>query len=158
MTTIQEAAHNILEEFGKPLNSKEIARIALERRMVESMAKDPVQSHAQTIEKNIRSDVYNNPRLIFMHGPQGRLIGMPTWEGRSSQDIDTPNKQNKYIELKARIPADLFEKVQLARQAKLANSFDEMVVFLLKKGLSAVAPDIKKGLLQQLDQFDTLGG
>ena len=44
--TIQEAAHNILKEFGKPLNSKEIARIALERGMVDSVAKDPVQSHA----------------------------------------------------------------------------------------------------------------
>ena len=155
MTTIQEAAHNILEEFGKPLNSKEIARIALERGMVESTAKDPIQSHAQTIEKNIRSDVYNKPKLIFMRGPQGRLIGLPIWEGKSSQIVD---KQNEYIELKARIPADLLEKVQLARQAKLANSFDEMVAILLKKGLSAVAADIKKGLLHQLDQFDMLGG
>jgi hypothetical protein len=152
---IQEAAYNILEEFGKPLNSKEIARIALERRVVDSLAKDPIQSHAQTIEKNIRGDVYNEPRLIFIHGPQGRLIGLPAWEGKSSQGVD---KHNEYMELRARIPADLFEKVQLARQAKLANSFDEIVAFLLKKGLSAVAADIKKGLLHQLDQFDTLGG
>jgi hypothetical protein len=153
--TIQEAAHNILNEFGKPLNSKEIARIALERRLVDSVAKDPIQSHAQTIEKNIRGDAYNKPRLIFIHGPQGRLIGLPTWEGQFSQGVD---KQNEYMELRARIPADLLEKVQLARQAKLANSFDEMVAFLLKKGLSVVAADIKKGLLRQLDQFDTIGG
>jgi hypothetical protein len=157
MTTIQEAAHNILQEFGKPLNSKEIARIALERRMVESMAKDPVQSHAQTIEKNIRSDVYNKPRLIFIYGHQ-RLIGLPTWEGKSSQDVDTQTKTNEYMELRARIPADLFENIQLARQAKLAISFDETVAFILRKGLSAVAVDIKKRLLQQLDQFDMLGG
>jgi hypothetical protein len=158
MTTIQEAAHDILEEFGKPLNSKEIARIALERRMVKSMAKDPVQSHAQTIEKNIRSDVYNKPRLIFIHGPQGRLIGLSTWKGKSSHYDDTPTKQSEYMELRARIPADLLEKIHLARQAKLANSFDEMVAFLLKKGLSVVALDVKKGLMQQLDQFDTLEG
>jgi hypothetical protein len=155
---IQEAAHNILEETGKPLSSREIAKIALERRMVTSRAQDPVFSHATSIEKNIREDVYNKPRLIFMPGPQGRLIGLASWEGKSPSFSDAHNKQIEYMELKARIPADLFEKIQLARQAKLATSFDAMVSFLLKKGLSAVAPDIKKGLLQQLDQFDTLGG
>jgi hypothetical protein len=153
--TIQEAAHNILKEFGNPLNSKKIARTALERGMVDSVAKDPVQSHAQTIEKNIRDDFYNKPRLIFIPSPQGRLIGLPEWEGKSSQGV---NRHDEYMELRAKIPADLFEKVQLAKQAKLANSFDEIVAFLLKKGLSAVAADIKKGLLHQLDQFDTLGG
>jgi hypothetical protein len=154
--TIQEAAHNILEESGKPLTSGEIARIALDRRMVVSRAQDPAQSLAQTIEKNIRGDVYNKPRLIFIRGPQGRLIGLPSWEGKPSQSVDNQTKPNEYMELRARIPADLFEKVQLARQAKLASSFDEMVVVLLKVGLSALAQDIKKGLLHQLDQFDTL--
>jgi HB1, ASXL, restriction endonuclease HTH domain len=155
---IQEAAHNILEEFGKPLGSREIAKIALERRMVISNAKDPVFSHATSIEKNIREDVYNKPRLIFVRGPKGRLIGLPSWESKSIQFPDSHSKSIEYMELRARIPADLLEKVQLARQAKLADSFDEMVAILLKKGLSAVAADIKKGLLHQLDQFDMLGG
>jgi hypothetical protein len=57
-------------------------------------------------------------------------------------------------ELRAKIPADLLENVQLARQAKHASSFDETVAFLLKKGISAMAPEIKKGVLQQLAQFD----
>jgi len=154
--TMQEAAHKILEESGKPLSSREIARIALERHMVDSRAKDPPFSLATTIEKNIRGDVYNKPKLIFMRGPQGRLIGLPSWEGKPAQSFDTQTKPNEYMELRARIPADLFEKVQLARQAKLAGSFDEMVTVLIKKGIAALAPDIKKGLLHQLDQFDML--
>ena len=151
--TIQEAAHDILEESGKPLSSGEIARIALDRHMVVSRAQDPIQSHAQTIEKNIRGDVYNKPRLIFIRGPQGRLIGLPSWEGKPAQSVDTQTKPNEYMELRARIPTDLFEKIQLAGQAKLAGNFDEMVAVLLKKGLSAVAADIKKELLHLLDSF-----
>lgn len=54
------------------------------------------------------------------------------------------------------IPADLFHKIQLASQAGLANSVDEMVVLLLKKGLAVVSPEIKKGLLEQLSEFDRL--
>ncbi len=152
---IQEAARNILEEFGKPLSSREIARIALERRMVFSRAKDPIFSHASSIEKNIRGDVYNKPKLIFIRGPQGRLIGLPSWEGKFPTSAHAYSKPTEYIELRVRIPADLFEKVQLAGQAKLASNFDEIVAVLLKKGLSAVAEDIKRRLLKQLDQFDT---
>jgi hypothetical protein len=153
---IQEAAHEILGEFGRPLSSREIAKIALERGMVFSRAKDPVFSHATSIEKNIRGDVYNKPRLIFIHGPQGRLIGQPSWEGKPSLSTDASSKPAEYIELRARIPADLFEKVQLAVQAKVASSFDDMVAVLLKKGLAAVAADVKRRLLNQLDQFDAL--
>ncbi|MBW1715981.1 MAG: hypothetical protein JRJ77_09180 [Deltaproteobacteria bacterium] len=75
--TIQEAVFDILNEVGRPLSSRELAKIALDRGMVTSYAKDPVQSHAQTIEKNIRDDVYNRPKLIFIPTAQGRLIGNP---------------------------------------------------------------------------------
>ena len=61
--TIQEAAYQILKELGKPLGSRDIARIALEKNMVTSTAQDPTQSHAQTIEKNIRDGIYNKPKF-----------------------------------------------------------------------------------------------
>ena len=154
--TIQEAAKIILEEAGRPISSKEIARIALERRLVVSSAQDPVQSHAQTIEKNIRDGVYNKPKLSFIHGPQGRLIGLPSWESVLEQPWESEARVPEYKELTARIPADLFHKIQLASQARLANTVDEMVVMLLRKGLAVVSPDIKKGLLEQLTEFDEL--
>ena len=97
--TIQEAAHDILNELGKPVSSKKLSRIALDRRMVTSVAKDPVQSHAQTIEKNIQDDIYNQP--------------------------------------------------------KLKNNFDETVTLILSKGFASLAPEIKKGLMQQLDSLET---
>jgi len=152
--TIQEAAFDILNEVGKPLSSRELAKMALDRGMVTSYAKDPVQSHAQTIEKNIRDDVYNRPRLIFVPTAQGRLIGLPTWDN-TEQMIRIRNSET-LKELKAKLPIEVFEKIRLAEQAKLAKDFDETVTLLLKKGLSAVAPDIKKGLIQQLNEFETL--
>jgi hypothetical protein len=47
--TIQEAAKQILEEEQRPLNSREIANRALERKMVFSNSKNPIFSHATTI-------------------------------------------------------------------------------------------------------------
>lgn len=150
--TIQEAAYKLLNEIGKPLSSKELAQIALDRQMVSSMAKVPVDSHAQTIEKNIRDDVYNNPKLVFVHaGAQGRLIGLPGWNSVPAVK-ETPSK---VIEIKAKIPSELFEKIKLAEQAKLKNDFDETVSLLLSKGLSIVAADIKKGLMTQLDSLNS---
>lgn len=154
--TIQEAAQKILEEFGRPLSSKEIAGIALDRRMVFSNAQDPVQSHAQTIEKNIRDEVYNKPRLVFIHGQEGRTVGLPSWGTKPSPAPHNAHKASDCKELRAKVPADLLQKIQLATQANLANSFDEMVTLLLRRGLSAVAPDIKRGLLEQLDELDSL--
>jgi hypothetical protein len=153
--TIQEAGYKILEESGKPLTSKEIATIALDRNMVVSNAKDPIFSLASTLDKNIRDGVYNRPQLSFVHGPQGRKIGLPSWELNPPAFPDASAKPNNYVELKAKIPLDLYEKIQLAGQSKVAADFDELVAFLLKKGLLASADEIKRGVLQQLNQFDT---
>ncbi len=147
--TISEAAYEILEEFGKPISSKEIAQIALNRQMVRSSAKDPIQSHAQTIEKIIRDDIYNNRKLIFVYSSQGRLIGLPGWE--SAQPAPVSKKTSDLVLLKVQIPVEIFEKIKLAEQAKIGNNFDNTVALILTKGFSVVASEIKKGLMKQLD-------
>jgi hypothetical protein len=152
LMTIQEAAHKILEEMGKPLSSRDIAKIALERRMVSSTAQDPIQSHAQTIEKNIRDGIYNKPKLVFVNSPQGRHVGLPIWNSNRYSDPDT--KIPNLSELKVHVPTELLEKIKLADQAKLKNDFDETVSFILTKGLSILSPEIKKGLMKQLDSLD----
>jgi hypothetical protein len=148
--TIQEAAYKLLSEIKKPLSAKDLAKIALERHMVSSGAQDPIASHAQTIEKNVRDGVYNKPKLVFLHaGPQGRLIALPEWS--SNQPTAKVPMQNS-IEIKARIPAELFDKIKMA-ELGLKNDFDGTVSLLLLKGLSTVANDIKKGLMTQLDSL-----
>jgi hypothetical protein len=153
--TIQEAARIILEEFGKPMPSKEIAKIALERRMVSSRAEETINSLAQTIDKNIRGGVYNKQGLIFIgEARRDRKIGLPSMDNKSSLSAPKSIKPDDHVELKAKIPVQLLETLHLATQAKFASSFDDTVTALLKKGLAAVAPDIKKRLLNQIDQFD----
>ena len=152
--TIQEAAFQILKDVQKPLSSKEIAQIALEKRMVSSNAQDPIQSHAQTIEKNIRDDVYNRPNLIFINSSHGRLIGLPVWNSASL--IAKNNVTQKLCELRAQIPVELLEKIRLTEQAKLKDTFDETVSLILTKGLSSLATEIKKGLMEKLDSLNSL--
>jgi hypothetical protein len=152
--TIQEAAHQILEELGKPLRSKDIAKMALEKRMVSSLAQDPIQSHAQTIEKNIRDDIYNHPKLVFINSSQGRLVGLPIWD--SNPKIAPDKKIEDLSELRVFVPTELLKKIKLAEQARLKNSFDETVSFILTKGLSNLSPEIKNGLIKQLNSLDSL--
>ena len=152
--TIQEAANEILKEQGKPINSRDIASIALDKGMVTSSAQDPVQSHAQTIEKNIRDEVYNNPKLIFIPSSQGRLIGLPGWE---AQALTIANKNTQRLaDLRANIPRELLEKIGLAEQAKLRNNFNDTVSLILTKGISVLAPEIKEGLMKQLSSLKSL--
>lgn len=151
--TIQKAAYEILKKSGKPTSSKELARIAIDGRMVTSTALDPIQSHAQTIEKNIRDRTYNNPKLVFIHSSQGRLIALPGWDSDLSAVADdkTPNLS----ELRVHVPKELMDKIRLADQAKLKNSFDEFVSLLLTEGLSKRSSDIKEGLIKKADIFSS---
>ncbi len=149
--TIQEAAYSLLQKAGNPMSSKILARLALDQRMVGSTARDPVQSLAQTLEKNVRGGTYNNPTLKFVHTSSGRLLSLKTW-GDEREVIETSTKrliQNVSITL----PEETYRQVQLAHQAKIADSIEETTVVLLRQGLSMLAPKIKEGLMKQLKQL-----
>ncbi len=55
-----------------------------------------------------------------------------------------------------KIPVDLFEKIELVTHAKIADTFEETVIHILKRGLADVAPAIKEGLSRQLKELDEL--
>ena len=150
--TIQVTAHVILSEAKKPMSAKELAQIALDRGFPSS-AKDPVQSLAQTLEKNVRDGIYNEPALKFIYRSGRRLLGLPSWDQETATPGTDPQPSTK--ELVIHVSADLQGKIQLAFQAKLAGTFDDTVTLLLKKGLSAVAPQIKEGVMDQLEKLTT---
>lgn len=149
--TAQEAAHTLLNEIGRPMTSRELAKMALDRHMVVSNSKDPVFSLASTVEKNIRDGVYNHPALTFISSPAGRLVGLPGWE--KVPPMHSPSLTPRTKEFTARIPEDLLDQIQLAVQAKLAESFDGTVAHLLRSGLAMAAPTIKDGLMKQLHKL-----
>ena len=84
MRNINQAATVILKEANRPLSAKEIAKRALERGLASSNAKDPINSLAQTLEKNIRDDTYNDPKLIFIYSQRGRLIDLPSRKNKGA--------------------------------------------------------------------------
>jgi len=152
--TIQEAAHQILKERQQPLDSKTIAKIALDSRLVESSARDPISSLAQTIEKNIRDGVYNRPELVFIHEGRRRLIGLPGTDAQVKPLVSQPAfPRTASQQLSVRIPSDLVGKIRLAEQAKIGTNFDDTIAALIREGLGVVAPRIKQAIESQLKEL-----
>lgn len=147
----QEAAEEILVEKGAPLASDDIAKIALERDMVTSRAKDPVRSIASTLEKNIRDGVYNEPQLVFVETEQGRQIGLPGMDRNTPAAKPDSNDDKRRLE--TAIPRELLEKLHLASQAGIADDFESTVALVLRKGLSAMREEVKAGLLEKIEQI-----
>jgi hypothetical protein len=145
---MQEAAKQILEEAQKPLSSKEIAKRALERKMVTSNAKDPIFSLYTTIEKNIRDGIYNDPKLVKIHTPgEGHLIGLPSWEGRIPVGTQrVPERKD----ITVTVPLELLNKIELAAHAQLADSFNGTMILIIEAGLAAVSETIKERIMEQL--------
>lgn len=152
--TVQQAAHNILKEKNKPMPSKEIAKILLDRNLITSNSKNPVFSISTTIEKNIREGIYNDPELKVFFIKGRRLIGLPSWKNR--ENVLKTDALMDLQELRIKIPSTLMEKIQLATQARIKSSFEETVIMILQNGLSAIAPEIKQGLVSQLNKLDEL--
>jgi hypothetical protein len=149
---MQEAAKQILEEAQKPLSSKEIAKRALERKMVASNAKDPIFSLYTTIEKNIRGGIYNNPKLVKIHTPgEGHLIGLPSWEDRIPVGTQRVPERK---EIAVTVPLDLLNKIELAVRAQLASSFNDTMILIIQAGLVAVSEAIKERIMEQLSTLE----
>lgn len=148
---IQQAAHQILTKSGLPATSRELAEKALAKGLVSSNSKTPIQSLAATLEKNIREGAYNDPELTFLYTNKGRLIGLPSM--RQPDLTDAQSAKEAYRTLTVKIPGNLAKQVELAAQAGLADSFDDTVTLLLRKGISAVTDKIKEGVLKRLEEF-----
>lgn len=144
---VQEAAYKLLAAEGHPLSSRELARMVLARGWVTSSSNDPVLSISSTIEKNIREEKYNRPRLVFVPTVSGRRIGLPAWR---PEGLPAPPRSRK---VSIDLPEGLINKIQLATQAKLAPSFEDTIVWLVERGLKSAAPEIRGSLLRQLDSL-----
>lgn len=145
--TIQKAAYEILKEKGHPLASKEIAQIALERGLVVSRAKDPILSLAQTIDKYIRDETYNVPRLCFMRDENGRrVIGLPDWVGK--RDGAPQPTLMKTVE----ISAGTYGTVLLAQVAGIGNNETETIDRLIREGFQVLRSEIMSRLANKVKQ------
>lgn len=147
--TIQQAAAELLSEYRKPLKSKDLARMAQERKMVApSMAKDPIQSLSQTLERNIRLNKGNKPRLIFVETEDGRCIGIPEWYEEVKVEKKTTNEK-----IEVALSSDLVNKVKLYQTSFKMMDLEEAMVQLIKKGLSAASEELIDRLKLELEEL-----
>lgn len=145
--TIQQAAAALLSEYKRPLKSKELANLALQREMVApSAAKDPIQSLSQTLERNIRLDKGNKPRLLFVDTENGRGIGLPEWYEERKVE-----KKVNLEKIEVAVPADLLNKIKLYQSSFNFMTIEETIVHLAKKGLSATSEELIERLKSELD-------
>lgn len=147
--TIQQAAAQLLAEHMRPLKSKELAKLAQEKRLVApSTAKDPIQSLSQVLERNIRLDKGNKPRLVFVDTDEGRCIAVPEWY--EEKKVITKVEREK---LEVGVPADLLNKIRLYQTSFKLSSIEEAVVQLTKRGLSATSQELVERLKSELDEL-----
>lgn len=150
--TIQKVAFQILKEEGHPLDSGEIAELALKRGMVSSNARDPVFSLKTTLLKNIRENKYNIPKLCFIGKERGRrLIGLPEW-GQKDKTVTSP----VYVPvhpLMIEINGETVKMIRLAQVGGLGNSENETVSRLIHAGFKALSGEIESELSKRLDDF-----
>lgn len=158
--TIQQAAVKILKKGKAPLKAKEVARIALEESMVSpSTAKDPIQSMSQTLERNIRMNTGNIPKLQFVYTEEGRCIGLPEEDDSHYEKIDFTNKvkQDNKEDLsqliKIYLPKDILKKVRIYEVSENYMNIEAAIISLIKKSLISSSDEILKKIKNELESY-----
>ena len=140
MLTIQQAAYEVLKQAGEPLKSLEIAQRVLEKGFVQSAAKNPIQSISQALERNIRMNKGNTPKLEFVDTYLGRKI-QPSEEDFLTVQAISPMYDTHLTasgeELTVTLPKALIDKVKIYQLATGASSVDQAIAALLKSGLAS---------------------
>jgi hypothetical protein len=129
-----QASEIILNEKGKPLSAKRIAKLALDREMLESVAFDPVDSIAQTIEKGIREryPTYNN--LKFVRIDHERLICL-------SRKLSTDSGET--INIQIIFENEHYKKIQAIKELFEFSSDLDLYHFLINSGIDKIENDLR---------------
>lgn len=137
--TIQQAAYEVLKEAGEPLKSLEIAKRVLEQGFVQSTAKNPIQSISQALERNIRMNRGNTPKLEFVETYLGRKI-QPVYEDTDTLKTIPSSYEQQFTasteEITVTLPKVLIDKVKIYQLVTNASSLDQAMTILLRSGLS----------------------
>ena len=156
MLTIQQAAFEVLMEAGEPLKSLEIARRILAKNLVQSGAKNPVQSISQALERNIRMDKGNLPRLQFVEtyiGRQIEIAEMPATHIKQDIAKYEPIKQVPKEEITINVSKSIVDKAKIFQLATGAKTFDEAIESLLKSGLASNSEHLIESIKREMEQL-----
>ncbi len=88
-----EAAYLILKDHKKPLHMKEIIRIALGRKMIETKGKTPEATLSADFYNENKRKIRRNETLRFLHIGEG-VWGLAEW-GLTPAEIEAAKPKSK---------------------------------------------------------------
>lgn len=156
MYTIQLAAYEILKKSNEPLKSIEIANRILKEGLIESNAKNPVQSVSQALERNIRMNKGNSPRLEFVETYLGRQIQIAKGEDTESRQVFHTISEKKIEhkeEITISISKDLVDKVKIYQLGTGKETIDEAIASLLRTGLFSSSDKLIEILKREMENL-----
>lgn len=151
--SIQQAAAYLIRQKKAPMTAQEIVQKAQEMDLVrQSRSQNPSNSFIQTLERNIRMKVGNNPALRFVYDDFGtRFIDL---------DAAGDDKYEREIEVR---PIQK-KKVTVSETNSISNSYDQEILpniklYMLANQLTdeteAINELLKFAIKEKMD--DTLG-
>jgi hypothetical protein len=153
MLTIQQAAYEVLQQAGTSLKSLEIARRIHEQQLVTSSAVNPVQSISQALERNIRMNKGNTPKLTFIETAFGREITIPVSDQVMYKHaaLDKPLQPTESITID--VPKNLLDKVKIFQLGTGLETVDEAIALLLRSGLVNNSSRLIESIKKEMDQL-----
>lgn len=152
MKTIQQAAYDVLKQAGSSLKSLEIARRIHEQQLIQSNAVNPVQSISQALERNIRMNKGNTPKLVFIETAFGREVTIP-YEPTAEIELPELKITGELEEMTVQLPKSLLDKVKIFQLGTGKASLDEAVAGLLKSGLQNNSATLLESIKKEMDRL-----
>ena len=156
MLTIQQAAYEVLHKANEPLKSIEIAHRIIEQKLIMSNAKNPIQSISQALERNIRMNKGNTPKLEFVETYLGRQIQIAEQQvatRQASVHIEAEKKVAVLEEITVKLSKDLLDKVMIYQLGTGKGSVDEAIASLLRTGLSSSSDKLIEVLKREMENL-----
>jgi flavin-binding protein dodecin len=155
MFTIQQAAYEVLRKANEPLKSIEIAHRIIEQKLIISNAKNPIQSISQALERNIRMNKGNSPRLEFVESYLGRQIQIAERDQRTIHTVNTvlERKEEAKEEITLSLPKDLLDKVKIYQLGTGKESVDDAITSLLRTGLFSSSDKLIEILKREMENL-----
>ena len=156
LRTIQQAAFEVLQEAGKPLKSIEIAAKIMDQQLIESTAKSPIQSISQALERNIRMNKGNTPKLEFVDSIYGRQIQCaPETAAKqvyysSVKEMKLPQPEEEIV---VTLPKALVDKVKIYQLATWLASLDVALSALIRSGLTSNSSELIETLKKEMENL-----
>lgn len=156
MRTIQQAAYEVLKQADSSLKSLEIARRIQDQQLIQSTAVNPVQSISQALERNIRMNKGNTPKLEFIETAFGREVTIPYVFGAVDEEIIEPVQPVQVEQMEqtvVELPKNILDKVKIFQLGTGLDSLDEAIVELLRSGLQNNSATLLESIKKEMDEL-----